>query len=63
MNHQQLSQLMHGLSGEEKVLAFKRIRERVLDVRIAKAIDTLREMDPSKGKVTVNKYGFKEMSD
>lgn len=54
---------MHGLSGEEKVLAFKRIRERVLDVRIAKAIDTLREMDPSKGKVTVNKYGFKEMSD
>lgn len=64
MNHQQLGRLMHGLTGDEKKVAFKKIRDRVLDVRIAKTIDTLRDMDPARvGKVTVDKYGFKEMSD
>lgn len=64
MNHQQLGRLMHGLTGDEKMIAFKRVRDRVLDVRIAKAIDVLRDMDPARlDNKKVDKYGFKEISD
>lgn len=41
---------MHGLSKEDKSTAFKRIKNRVLDARIAQALDEIRDIDATKEK-------------
>lgn len=54
---------MHGLNEKDKGLAYKKLRERVLDARIASAIDHMKDVEASKGKDVLARQAFKSLAD
>lgn len=54
---------MHGLPKEDRALAFKTLRERALDSRIAHALDTLKDVDAHKPKDVADRQTFKRLGE
>ncbi len=54
---------MHGLSKEDKSIAYKKIKTRVLDARIAQALDQIRDIDSAKEKDVLDRQAFRKLNE
>ena len=54
---------MHGLSKEDKSTAYKKIKTRVLDTRIAQALDQFRDLDATRDKDVLDRQAFRKLNE
>ena len=54
---------MHGLSKEDKSTAYKKIKTRVLDARIAQALDQIRDIDSTRDKDVLDRQAFRKLNE
>jgi hypothetical protein len=54
---------MHGLEGADKGIAYKKLKAKVLDVRVAQAIDSLKDVEGRKGKDVLERQAFKSLAE
>jgi len=59
VHHQQLARLLHGEG--DKPLAYRLVRQRVLDGRVANAITVMREVDAQKERDALDRKAFKQL--
>ena len=53
---------MHGLSKEDKSTAYKKIKTRVLDARIAQALEQLRDIEGIQDKDVLDRQAFRKLN-
>ena len=52
---------MHGLDTGDKRNAFKKVRDRVIDVRVANAIEAMKNVEEGREKDVLGRQAFKKL--